>query len=284
MIEEVLPFMYAFFDKIEQRLSISLKRPIEFEKRIQSDDYASLWNKRLEESPISSYIGEITEGFGPVLQAGILDCKAFQEEYTKNLHEQKLLINAVFDHSKVEILENTVTYDGVPYERIVFCEGSYATENPYFKWLPFNLCQGDWAIIRTKKDLTSKVLNNKTNVIPLGDNTYKLSSTFSWKKLDWKPSPAALAELKASFEELFEEPYEVIDQQAGVRPTVADRRPYLGSHPTHKQLFIFNGLGTKGVMLAPYFSNHLVQHILEGKDLLPEVDIKRHMKRFLNLG
>jgi glycine/D-amino acid oxidase-like deaminating enzyme len=42
-------------------------------------------------------------------------------------------------------------------------------------------------------------------------------------------------------------------------------------HPQHKNLGIFNGLGSKGISLAPYWANHLVEHILEKKPLDSEV-------------
>jgi glycine oxidase len=121
-----------------------------------------------------------------------------------------------------------------------------------------------------------------TNVIPLGEKKFKLSSTFSWEPLDWKTTESARTSLSNDFKSLFDSPFKVIDQQAALRPTVADRRPYLGEHPEFKNLYIFNGLGSKGVMLAPYFSKHLLEHITEGKPLLNEVDIIRHKKRFLN--
>ena len=74
-------------------------------------------------------------------------------------------------------------------------------------------------------------------------------------------------------------PFEIIDHQAGIRPTVKDRRPLLGVHPAHHQLAIFNGMGTKGVMLAPYFANHLVNHLENDDKLLPEIDIVRFGKK-----
>ena len=62
---------------------------------------------------------------------------------------------------------------------------------------------------------------------------------------------------------------------AGVRPTVSDRRPLLGTHPSQKNAHIFNGLGTKGVMIAPYYSAHLINHLIDGVELEKEVDIGR---------
>jgi len=67
----------------------------------------------------------------------------------------------------------------------------------------------------------------------------------------------------------------VVMHKAGIRPTVKDRRPFLGAHPDHNNLYVFNGLGTKGVSLAPYFAKHLVDHMVDGVELMKEVSIGR---------
>ena len=77
---------------------------------------------------------------------------------------------------------------------------------------------------------------------------------------------------------------EVLEHEVGIRPTVIDRRPLLGKHPEFDNILIFNGLGTKGVMLAPYFAQHLVDFI-EGNilELEGEVNINRFNKYFKNV-
>ncbi|HNC64044.1 MAG TPA: FAD-dependent oxidoreductase, partial [Chitinophagales bacterium] len=69
--------------------------------------------------------------------------------------------------------------------------------------------------------------------------------------------------------------YEVIDEKAGIRPTIKDRRPVLGAHPEHKNMYVYNGMGTKGISLAPYFSNELILHITENKEIDKEIGIQR---------
>ena len=75
-------------------------------------------------------------------------------------------------------------------------------------------------------------------------------------------------------------PYTIVEQSAGIRPTVKDRRPLLGVHPKHTRLALFNGLGTRGVMIAPKMAQELYQHLSEGTPLEEEVDLRR----FLNKG
>ncbi|MEL7021711.1 MAG: hypothetical protein AAGK47_08885, partial [Bacteroidota bacterium] len=59
------------------------------------------------------------------------------------------------------------------------------------------------------------------------------------------------------------------------RPTVKDRRPFLGKHPDFSRLAIFNGLGTKGASLGPYFAQQMTNHLLQQTALEPDVDITR---------
>ncbi len=70
-------------------------------------------------------------------------------------------------------------------------------------------------------------------------------------------------------------PFEIIGHVAGVRPAVKDRRPYIGASKKHSNLFIFNGLGTKGALLAPYWAEHLAEHLMLGKPLDAAVDTRR---------
>ena len=70
-------------------------------------------------------------------------------------------------------------------------------------------------------------------------------------------------------------PYKIIDQTAGVRPTVKDRRPLVGVHPTYSNLAILNGLGTRGVMIAPTVAKQLFHHLEKGEELDPVTNIQR---------
>ena len=69
--------------------------------------------------------------------------------------------------------------------------------------------------------------------------------------------------------------FEIVHQVAGIRPTTKDRRPLVGAHPENKNLFVLNGLGTRGVMMSPFVAEELFNHIELGIDLDREIDIKR---------
>ena len=54
-----------------------------------------------------------------------------------------------------------------------------------------------------------------------------------------------------------------------------DRRPILGSHSVHKNLYILNGLGARGILNGSYFAHHLYNHIENDGKLLSDVDLSR---------
>mgnify|MGYP006200208843 CR=1 FL=1 len=52
----------------------------------------------------------------------------------------------------------------------------------------------------------------------------------------------------------------------------------IGTHPKFKNLHVLNGLGTRGVMLAPAMAKALFEHIEYQMPLPKEIDIKRFKK------
>ena len=54
-----------------------------------------------------------------------------------------------------------------------------------------------------------------------------------------------------------------------------DRRPLVGVHPEHQNLYILNGLGTRGVMIAPTEAENLYNYIEDNQSLDLESDIKK---------
>lgn len=72
--------------------------------------------------------------------------------------------------------------------------------------------------------------------------------------------------------------FEIVEHIAGVRPTVKDRRPLLGRSMVSDRIFVLNGLGTRGVLLAPYLAEKLFEFIEENKELEDNLSIHRYKK------
>jgi glycine/D-amino acid oxidase-like deaminating enzyme len=102
-----------------------------------------------------------------------------------------------------------------------------------------------------------------------------VGATYEWKNLTDDPTPEGLIELETKLRMLITSAFKVINHEAGIRPSVIDRRPVIGSHPTFKNIHLFNGFGTKAVMLAPYYANQFVNQFQQKENLDDEVNVSR---------
>jgi glycine oxidase len=118
-------------------------------------------------------------------------------------------------------------------------------------------------------------LNRKCFVLPIGNNLLKVGATYEWHNSTLHITPEGLHELKEKLACLVKGDFDVVKQEAGIRPTVSDRRPLLGKSAEFPQLFLYNGLGTKGYLMAPLLSKEMAELILEGKEPPMEYNTKR---------
>ena len=122
------------------------------------------------------------------------------------------------------------------------------------------------------------ILNKKVFVLPTGNQRFKVGSTYEWENLSEMPTSEGKESIINRLNNLISVDYKVVNHVAGIRPTVSDRRPILGKHPDWDQLYVFNGLGTKGVMLGPYFACKMVNALTIKNYFLPEeVQIDRFL-------
>ena len=73
--------------------------------------------------------------------------------------------------------------------------------------------------------------------------------------------------------------FEVVDQVSGIRPATSDRKPLVGEHSDYKGMYICNGFGSRGVLIAPSVAKNLISPIENGVQLPEEIDIRRFSKR-----
>ncbi|NBQ03032.1 MAG: FAD-dependent oxidoreductase, partial [Opitutae bacterium] len=155
---------------------------------------------------------------------------------------------------------------------IIFAEGFNVIENPFFNWLPFAPAQGE--ILELHGPILPPV-SNGTWLIPSADNNYLTGST--WKHSDLKSGPTleGKKEIYRNLNFIPIEMFKEINHFSGIRSGTKDRNPILGKHPEHKNLFIFNGFGSRGSTTIMSNANRLI-NLLELEIELPEkVSLKR---------
>lgn len=287
--DELIPFLNEFYPTIEKKIGAQFFFPRKIRRVFSTKDEKDYWNLRLNDEEYQDYIHPYEDsnptpkyainefGSGWVKSPGYIDAKIFIKENQRYFIDEGKMITESFDFEKFD--PDNGTYKGEKFTHFIFSEGYQAIENPYFKYLPFVLTKGEVLSIKNNELRTNEILNRKCFVLPAQDGTFKLGSTFEWNTTDTSPSEDAKEQLLTQYSQLTTAPATVVDQEAGIRPTVADRRPLIGVHPERENLYIFNGMGTKGYMLAPYFADEFYRHLVEDAPLNSEVDIKRFFRK-----
>jgi glycine/D-amino acid oxidase-like deaminating enzyme len=107
---------------------------------------------------------------------------------------------------------------------------------------------------------------------------YWLGSNYLWEFQDDQPTEQFREQTELLLKTWIKVPFKIVDHKASVRPANIERRPFVGFHPTLKNIGILNGMGTKGCSLAPFFAKQLVEYTINGETILPEADVNRFRK------
>jgi glycine/D-amino acid oxidase-like deaminating enzyme len=289
MADELIPVMDEFYPEAEQLLNTKFYFKKQIIRPFAEEQEKVFWLKKTSEE-VGRYLSktiyeELPDdifynplGASEVINAGNLDTSKFLDAFKNYFIKKDCLLEEKLEYDKLIISENYVSYKNIIADKIIFCEGYKTTENPYFSWLPFKLTKGEILTIKLTSDKiisTDKVINKGVFILPLGNNTYKVGATYEWNDLTEQVSEKGKADLIDKLNKVLKVPFEIIDHQAGIRPTVNDRRPLIGLHPKYSSLGVFNGMGTKGVMLAPFFAKQFANFLENQTPLDKEVDIKR---------
>ncbi len=284
--EVLIPSLLKFYREGERVLNSALITPRQIVKPFTEEQEKKLWKKKAEmelEGFLDSEIYNagkelsafhIANGYGQVLNAGNLDMQRFLESSADLFAENTFTER--FDYSLLKVNGSFWEYKEHTARHVIFCEGHLVKANPYFNWLPLKPAKGEVLTIEGPfENLGDRILNKNGFLMRSGPNRYRVGATYEWNLLSDRPTPEGLAELKTKLKAMTDQPYSLIKHEAGIRPSSIDRRPLVGAHPHYRNLFIFNGLGTKGVMLAPYLTENFVNFFLKGQELLPEANVKR---------
>jgi len=283
--EQLLTAM-PYYDELAKLLDIQLDHRIPIYRLFASIEEQNNWFQAADKKALSEFMDSnliqldkeaihANFGFGKVLQTGRINTSLLVISYKKYLKDNNRLIESAFEYSELEIHDSKVAYKNIEAERIVFAEGFGITKNPFFKNLPLNGTKGELITIHAPDLKIDFILKSSVFLIPLGSDLYRVGATYERKDKSNTPSKQGKEELVKKLNKVINCPYEIVDQVAGIRPTVADRRPLIGQHEKYAPLYILNGLGSRGVMISPYVANALLNYIENGIALDPEIDIKR---------
>ncbi len=297
-MDELLPELKSLYGALEEELGLQLWYPMPLIRTLYNRGDLNDWQARsadpgypeyMEDQPAVGRIPEITEpvfAYAGVLHAGRVDVGSLVQAFRQRLVAEGRFVEEEFDYARIPALlgadagsretdQKAKQGLATAYDQIICCEGWRARFNPWFNYLPHGGNKGQVLIIRTEAPLLASMFKHRVFLVPFSDNTYWIGATSENQFADELPTVENGKFLEDRLREILKVPYEIVAHRAAVRPTVKDRRMFLGEHPDLPGLFIFNGLGTKGASLAPLGARWLEEHLLTGAELPAEVDIRR---------
>lgn len=289
--ERQLGIAEQFYAHIEVKLEVKVDFKMPIYRKFYSIEEQNNWFAASDKPTLSPFLSttiihkkykaiDSPFGYGEVLHTGYLDTDVFLNAYQAYLKSLNILVADAFRYEKLQITDEMVTYENFQAKHIVFAEGFGMHANPYFKYLPLDGTKGELFIIKAPDLNLDVIINTSIFILPLGDNLFKVGATYNWQDKTDLPTEEGKVELVERIREILQCEFQIVSHFAGVRPTVNDRRPLLGTHPLHKNIHILNGLGTRGVMLAPAMALDLFDHIENQKPLHKSVNIERYITSF----
>ena len=241
----------------------------------------ALWLSKVETEELSPFLDpnftslDIIKnpfGTGSVKTSGRIDVENLFDDFLSYLKSRDLLLEEEFIHS--DISENQ--YKDFSFKYVVFCEGMGVRQNSFFSDIQVIPNKGHHLKVTLSKPMHHQfTLKKKHFLFPQKDGSYYYGGTYDPNERENEIDEFKREELILGLQEFYPHDFEVVEIKYGFRPTVKDRRPIIGQHPEHKNLYIFNGLGARGILNGAYFSRELFHHLEYGKELMPEVDLKR---------
>jgi glycine/D-amino acid oxidase-like deaminating enzyme len=189
--------------------------------------------------------------------------------------QQNSLREETFNIHELQVHTSYIEYHDITTASIIFCDGMGAAANPWFRNLPFAPNKGEALLVEIEGLPHTSIFKRGMNLVPWQENIFWAGSSYEWEFEHDQPTAVFRERTMAALQQWLKRPFRLLDHRAAVRPATLERRPFIGFHPLQANIGIFNGMGTKGCSLAPFFAHQWVEEMRNRGSLSPEADIKR---------
>lgn len=284
--QEQLVLMKGFYGVLEEKLQMKVDFKMPILRKFFSIEEQNNWFSASDKDTLAPFLSpdliskkyagiDSPYSYGEVLHTGYVDTALLLSKYRDYLLGNNWFREEAFDYTLLQVEKDCVRYKDVEAKHIIFAEGFGLHANPYFNHLPLDGTKGELFIIKAPELVLDVIVNTSVFILPLGNDLFKVGATYNWKDKTDLPTEEGKVELIERINEILNCKFEIVEHFAGVRPTVKDRRPLVGTHPDYSSVHILNGLGTRGVMLGPAMAKALFDHVENKLPLESVIDIKR---------
>jgi glycine oxidase len=287
LVDTLLAAAFRVYPQIEALLGTEIFQRRTVLRLLQSELEQRQWETRLASGEYAKYIApsvppasnRITTAFGgfEVIQAGHLDVPHFVKAVRNKFLAKHRLVETELNYSDIRPLDSNAEWRDYKARGIIFCEGYQMFKNPYFNQIELNPAKGEILTLDAPGFSEERILQHGKWLFRTQSGLVKAGTTYSWAQLDETPTVTALDQIEEGVRKFIKAKFAVVDHTAGVRPIIrVDNRPIIGRHPHHRSLAILNGLGSKGVLQAPFAAEQLIAQLERDKPVHPDFDVCRN--------
>ncbi|MBB6682548.1 FAD-binding oxidoreductase [Aequorivita sp. 609] len=280
------PYAFNFYKSLSKKIQTDFFEEKSIKRIFKSIEEQNNWTVASDKKELDGFLSstfiknnnpaiEAPLGFGEVLGTAQIHTEGLLSGYREYLKSKEKLITENFEYEQLHQKDNCVVYKNILAKKIIFAEGSKVVDNPFFLKKSLIGNKGEYIVIKASDLKVKSLLKGPIYIIPMGDDKYKVGSTYGRDDYSLNPTEEAKDEILSKLKSFINCPFEVISQEAGVRPTTKDHRPLLGSLEENPNLVFFNGLGSRGFLMAPLLSEILYKHLEDGEPLTKEIYIGR---------
>ena len=274
------PSAEKYYAELEQLLGVKLWRTLGQLRLIKNQGQLDYFHKRQSENAYKDLIGGLEDtphfsnaGFGAtrIAKTAVVNVAVLLQAINKWLIEQESYESTKVDYAKFQFSSNSIVYGQYAASKLIFCEGFQAINNPWLQDLPFKLSKGEILTIQTTRQ-SKELLNWGNWLLPSAEKTkYKLGSNYAWNDTSLEPDEIVKDQLLNGLTQATGLSAKPIKHEVGIRPTTKYRKPFIGALNQPKHALCFNGFGSKGCLLIPYYAKLLVDHLTQGAPLPEEL-------------
>ena len=285
-----LDYALPFYSDLEERVQSQIIHSLPIYRILNDIQEQNDWRVAASSTSLEKYLNKqlISEdkypevsapfAFGEVIQSARVDTKRLLSHYIEKVIPNQFIPEKL-DYRAL-IHGEFIEYKDIKVRQIVFCEGYDGLKNPNFNYLPLIGSKGEVLTIKCEQLTEQVIFKGPIFLSPMGNKTFWVGATFNRKDKTTRVSEEGKAWLLSKLKQFLKHPFEILEHKAQIRATVVDRRPLLGRHPKHDNVYLLNGLGTRGVLMSPLLSDWLFQFIENNEKLPLEADIKRFEKQY----
>ena len=265
-----------------KRWNHELLVPLKFYRRVRNAQESNLWLSKSGDSVYRDYLSEdlCTLNYydtdfpecGEIRQVHRLNVRRFLSEAQTWIKSRQIWVDEEWHLEDTQLNANHIKYIGLTAKALALCTGHALKDFPGVPIIP---SKGEILLTQSRYDFGIKAGHLH---IPLEDGSLWVGSNYENNPKDVRPNPHEFTKILNDVKEIGLLSGQKYRHLTGIRPTIPDRRPVVGTLSSDYPIYILNGLGAKGASLSPFCARMLLKHIVSKTPVIPELDIKRYLK------